>query len=52
MPSYIHTVLSGLNSKLFIYMRSLHPVLSITSNALPLVDADNGEEIEFDIIAL
>lgn len=46
-----HTVLSRPNL-LLIYMRSLHPVLSITSNALPLANADNGEEIDFDIIAL
>lgn len=40
-------VLSRPNAHL-IYVRSLHPVLSITSNALPLVNADNGEEIDFD----
>ena len=33
-------------------MRSLHPVLSIRSNAFPLLHLDNGEEIDFDIMAL
>lgn len=51
MHLYIHAVLSSLNLFL-IYMRSLHPVLSITSNTLPLMNADNGEEIDFDIRVL
>lgn len=46
------TRLASLVQSCLINMKSLYPVLSITSKALPLVNVDNGEEIDFDITDL